>query len=361
MVHIPSIMEIMKAVLGLEDGTSVVGNGFGAEGMAVGELVFSTQMSGYMEALTDPSYHGQILMFTFPQIGNYGVDTKNFQSLRVWAGGCITRETCPHPTVPPRLASFFEEQGIPGMTGVDTRRLTIQTREHGTMRAALINGSDDREEAVRVARSVPDISSEDLIPAVSCKEPYRVPGPGKKVAVIDLGIKKNIILSLVKRKADITIYPYHVRSDEILEGRPKALFISNGPGDPERASDAIRCIRDLTGILPVFGICMGIQVCALALGGKTYKMKFGHRGANQPVRSHNGSVAVTTQNHGFAVDAGSLPEGARITYVNLNDQTVEGFEDPYLKMTCVQFHPEAHAGPHDTEKPFFDCMFGRIP
>lgn len=351
----------MKAVLGLEDGTSVVGTGFGTEGTAVGELVFSTQMTGYMEALTDPSYYGQILMFTFPLIGNYGVDSMNFQARRVWAGGCITREICRNPTVQPAIASYFEEAGIPGMTGADTRCLTIKTRERGTLRAALITGSDDREAAVQMARSAPDISSEDLIPTVSCREPYHIPGKGKKIAVIDLGVKKSIIMSILKRGADAWVFPYNTRADEILSYQPDALFISNGPGDPERAAGAVRTIRDLIGQIPIFGICMGIQVCALALGGRTYKMKFGHRGANQPVRGADGSVAITTQNHGFAVDPDSLPEGSRITYVNLNDRSVEGFEDRYLNMTCVQFHPEAHAGPHDTEKPYFDCMFGRIP
>jgi carbamoyl-phosphate synthase small subunit len=360
-VYHPSVLDIMKAVLGLEDGTSVVGTGFGAEGTSVGELVFSTQMTGYMEALTDPSYNGQILMFTFPLIGNYGVDRKNFQARRVWAGGCITRELCSRPTVQPDIATFFESEGIPGMTGVDTRKLTIKTREHGTLRAALVTGSDDREEAIRLARAAPDISTEDLIPTVTCSEAYHIPGKGKKVAVIDLGIKKNIVLSLLSRGADVRVYPHNTRADEILAHRPDALFISNGPGDPERAIEAVRTVSDLAGQLPIFGICMGIQISALALGGHTYKMKFGHRGANQPVRNIDGSVAITTQNHGFAVDAESLPEGAQVTYLNLNDRSVEGFEDRYLNMTCVQFHPEAHAGPHDTEKPFFDCMFGRIP
>jgi carbamoyl-phosphate synthase small subunit len=353
-------MEIMKAVLGLEDGQFVIGEGFGAEGECSGELVFNTQMTGYMESLTDPSYFGQILMFTFPLIGNYGVDIQNFQNPHVCALGCITKEICEKPSAQPSIRSFFEDNNLLGMSGVDTRALTIKTRVHGTMRAALVVGSDDGEYAIQLARRTPLISDIVPIPEVSCKEPYQVHGSGKRIAVIDLGIKKNMITSLSKRQGDLYVFPYDTSADQVLACKPDALFISNGPGDPKQATDAIRCIRDLLGQLPVFGICMGNQVCALALGGDTYKLKFGHRGANQPVRFNDGRIFITTQNHGFAVDAQSLPEGCSVSYTNVNDGTLEGFENRDLNLTTVQFHPEAFGGPRDTEAHFFDDLFRRI-
>jgi carbamoyl-phosphate synthase small subunit len=353
-------MEIMKAVLGLEDGTYVVGEGFGAAEERSGELVFSTQMTGYMEALTDPSYHGQILMFTFPTIGNYGVDRKNFQHPRVWALGCVAKEICRKPAATPNMFEFFEENGLPGIMGVDTRMLTIKTRVRGTMRATLVVGDDNGEYAVSRSRETPPISLEELIPEVSCRAPYRVEGKGKKIAVIDLGIKKNMVISLRKRDADVYVFPHDVKAAQIMDCRPDALFISNGPGDPVHARHAIACVKELAGTLPVFGICMGNQVCGLALGAETYKMKFGHRGTNQPVRYTDGSIYITTQNHGYAVATDTLPEGSALLYSNVNDGTLEGFEDPYLDITCVQFHPEAHGGPRDTEMPFFDTMFRRL-
>jgi carbamoyl-phosphate synthase small subunit len=353
-------MEIMKAVLGLEDGQFAVGEGFGVEGECAGELVFNTQMTGYMESLTDPSYFGQILMFTFPLIGNYGVDTRNFQNPRVCALGAVTKEICEKPSARPSIRSFFEEQHLLGITGVDTRALTIRTRVHGTMRAALVVGSDDGDYAIKLARKTLSISDIIPIPEVSCKEPYHIHGSGKRIAVIDLGIKKNMITSLSRRKGDLYVFPFNATADQVRASRPDALFISNGPGDPKQATDAITCIRDLLGEMPVFGICMGNQVSALALGGNTYKLKFGHRGANQPVRYKDGRIFITTQNHGFAVDAESLPEGSTITYTNVNDGTVEGFENTDLDLTTVQFHPEAYGGPRDTEAHFFDAMFRRL-
>jgi carbamoyl-phosphate synthase small subunit len=353
-------MEIMKAVLGLEDGQTVVGEGFGVEGETAGELVFNTQMTGYMESLTDPSYFGQILMFTFPIIGNYGVDPQNFQNEKVCALGCITKEICGKPAALPSIRSFFEERRLLGMTGVDTRALTIRTRVHGTMRAALVVGSDDGDYAVSLARKTPTICDIVPIPEVSCRQPYHIRGNGKRIAIIDLGIKKNMISSLAKRGGDLHVFPYNTPADQVLACKPDALFISNGPGDPKQATDAIRCVKTLLGQVPVFGICMGNQISALALGGDTYKLKFGHRGANQPVRFKDGRIFITTQNHGFAVDADSLPEGSVVTYTNVNDGTVEGFENKDLDITTVQFHPEAHGGPRDTEAHFFDSLFRRI-
>jgi carbamoyl-phosphate synthase small subunit len=353
-------IEIMKAVLGLEDGTYVVGRGFGGEGECRGELVFTTQMTGYMEALTDPSYFGQILLFTYPLIGNYGVDLKNFQAKKTWALGCIAREICPAPSTGIPMLRYFEENGLLGMSGVDTRMLTIKTRVMGTLRASLIVGDDNGDYAVECAKQTPQLSDEELIPAVSCREPYHVEGKGKKIAVIDLGIKKNMVISLRKRDADVFIFPHNATVDDICSCDPDALFISNGPGDPQHAVDAVRCVKEIAGTLPIFGICMGNQVCGLALGGKTYKMKFGHRGTNQPVRFTDGRIFITTQNHGYAVAADTLPEGCHVSFSNVNDGTLEGFEDPYLGLTTVQFHPEAHGGPRDTESYFFDSMFRRL-
>lgn len=351
----------MKAVLGLEDGTSMVGEGFGVEGETAGELVFTTQMTGYMEALTDASYAGQILMFTFPQIGNYGVDVKNFQSKEVKALACVAREVAAVPEANEPIARYFAEHGLLGIAGVDTRALTIRTRQHGAMRAALVCGDDvSAERAVELACAVPSITELDLIPTVSTPEPYTIPGSGKRVAVLDLGVKKNMVISLFRRGAGIGVFPHDTRSDVIEAWNPHALFITNGPGDPVRATAAIRCIGDLIGRLPIYGICMGNQLAALALGATTHKMKFGHRGSNQPVQYSDGQIFITTQNHGFVVDCDSLPEGADACYTNLNDGTVEGFEVRDLDIHCVQFHPEAHGGPRDTECHFFDSMLRRI-
>lgn len=350
----------MKAVLGLEDGTYAVGEGFGAEGTCAGELVFSTQMTGYMEALTDASYAGQILMFTFPQIGNYGVDEKNFQSPSVQTLGCVAQEICDRPSTGQSLKRYYEEHGLFGIEGIDTRALTIQTRQHGTLRAALLVGSTDHEHAIAMARGVPPIQTQALIPQVSCTEAYRVQGPGKRIAVIDLGIKRHMVVSLNRRGADVGVFPYNTTADEIRGFEPDGLLISNGPGDPMQAKDAIKTVSNLIGDLPIFGICMGNQVTALALGAETKKLKFGHRGTNQPVRDLDGRIFITTQNHGFVVDQETLPEGCTCSYTNLNDGTLEGFVSPDLGISCVQFHPEAHGGPRDTESHFFDMIMRRI-
>jgi carbamoyl-phosphate synthase small subunit len=351
----------MKAVLGLEDGEYLVGEGFGVEGSCSGELVFTTQMGGYMEALTDPSYAGQILMFTYPLIGNYGVDFQNFQSPDVHAKGCIVREICERPVVGPALDEFFRNNGLFGISGIDTRKLTIKTREMGAMRASIIIGDDDGERAVELARSAQPISEVDLLPWVSCREPFNIEGAGKRIAVIDLGIKKNIAISLRRRGADLHVFPYNSRPDEIEACKPQAIFITNGPGDPKRATEAIAAVKHFIGEIPVFGICMGNQIAALALGAETYKMKFGHRGSNQPVRHTDGSIYITTQNHGFAVDGETLPGDCEVIFTNVNDGTVEGFESRDLNILTVQFHPEAHGGPLDTEQPIFDQIYRRIP
>ncbi|CAD7770498.1 Carbamoyl-phosphate synthase small chain [Candidatus Methanoperedenaceae archaeon GB50] len=351
----------MDAVLGLEDGTVVRGRGFGKGGAVCGELVFTTQYTGYEEALTDPSYAGQILIFTYPLIGNYGVSGEAFQSDGMKALALVVREACLHPShrlSRESIVEFVERKGRSGILGVDTRMLTIKTRESGAMRAALIVGSSDGEEAIRLAREHPVISEIDLISSVTCEHPYRIDGDrgAPHFVVIDLGVKQSILSSLARRRVNITVVPAATKPDEVLDLKPDAILISNGPGDPLRARDAITLVSKLAGIVPIFGICLGNQVIALGLGAETYKLKFGHRGANQPVKDlESGIVHITSQNHGFAVDADSL-EGAdlRVTQRNLNDGTVEGIAHNYLEILSVQYHPEAHPGPWDTEAFFFD-------
>ncbi|AKB85423.1 glutamine-hydrolyzing carbamoyl-phosphate synthase small subunit [Methanococcoides methylutens] len=365
---------MMSAVIGLEDGTILKGTGFGAEGIVCGELVFTTQYTGYEESLTDPSYAGQILMFTYPLIGNYGVNDETFQSDGVKAEGLVVREACPSPShhlSTRNIYKLMEDEGKPGISGIDTRMLTIGTREHGTMRAALINGSDDGEEAVRLAREQPDISTLDLISRVTCKEPYTIEskvktGDKKHVVLFDLGMKKNISVSLLNRGVDVTVVPASTPTSVIEEYNPDLLFLSNGPGDPQNAQNAINVVKDLAGSMPISGICLGHQVISRALGADTYKLKFGHRGANQPVKDlESGIVHITSQNHGFAVDGDSFDgTDVNVTQINTNDNTVEGIEHNDLDIFSVQYHPEANAGPRDTEKIFFGkvmkAMGGRV-
>ena len=351
----------MKAVLGLEDGTFVKGEGLGVEGIVQGELVFTTQYTGYEEALTDPSYKGQILMFTYPLIGNYGISGETFQSDRMQAEGLVVREACDHPSHHKSTRSIYEflrDEGKSGIMGIDTRMLTIKTREHGTMKAAIIAGDDNGEEAVRLAREQPDIGGLDLISRVTCKEPYLVKGQedGGNIVLMDFGAKRNIVKSLNNRGINVTVVPATTKVKDILNYEPDALLLSNGPGDPQQAVNGISVVKELSGQLPIFGICLGHQIISLALGGETYKMKFGHRGANQPVKDKKrGIVYITSQNHGYAVDESSVDEKeVSITQLNANDGTVEGFEHKKLDIVSVQYHPEAHPGPLDTEKMFFD-------
>ena len=261
----------MKAVLGLEDGQYVVGDGFGVEGECSGELVFNTLMTGYMEALSDPSYFGQILMFTFPTIGNYGVAGQNMQSQSTKVLGAVCREICDVPDSRPTIREYFEQKKLFGMSGVDTRSLTIKTRVHGTMRAALVVGSDDGAYAVKLAQKTPSISECVPIPEVSCKAPYRIPGKGKRVAIIDLGLKTNILTSLTRRKGDLYVFPHDAAPEDIFGCEPDCLFITNGPGDPKVATKTIATVKKCIGELPIFGICMGNQISSPALGGDIYK------------------------------------------------------------------------------------------
>lgn len=356
--------DTMIGVLGLEDGTRVEGTGFGANGVALGELVFTTVMSGYEEALTDPSYHGQMLMFTYPLQGNYGISGDDFQSDRMWPQAMISREYWDRPTHyqhKKTLSQFLKDEGRPGLCGVDTRMLTLKVREQGVMRAAIAVGERSEVEdldMVGLARSQADISARDLLGDVTCRAPYRIKGPGPRLAMIDLGIKKNILTSLACRGFDISVFPSHSSVSEIEAASPDALFLSNGPGDPERAEKAIEAVRHFAGEMPIFGICLGHQVISLALGAQTFKLKFGHHGGNQPVKDLEKKIVyITSQNHNFAVRPESVQDtDLEITQLNANDGTVEGIKSDKLGVLAVQYHPEANPGPLCTEDPFFGSV-----
>ena len=353
--------DTMIGVLGLEDGTRVEGCGFGAPGTVSGELVFTTIMSGYEEALTDPSYHGQFLMFTYPLIGNYGVSGEDFQSDHMWPGAMVCREVWEYPThhrSTRKIAKFLEDEGKPGLCGVDTRMLTTKVRNYGCMKATIAVGEakDLKDiDVVEEARTHPSISAQDLLMDVTCKKPYRIPGKGSRIAMIDMGIKRNILHSLSIRGFDIHVLPANASLSQIEATEPNALFLSNGPGDPECATNAIAAVKHFAGTVPVFGICLGHQITSLAMGARTFKLKFGHHGGNQPVKDlAKGIVYITSQNHNFAVVPGSEEgTGLEITQINANDNTIEGVKSDSLDILAVQYHPEAHPGPLCTEDPFF--------
>ena len=353
----------MKAALVLEDGTVVEGCGFGAEGLAQGELVFNTSMTGYVEALTDPSYAGQILMMTYPLIGNYGVCNEDYESDRIQTKGFVIKHLCRHPSnwrSQKNLDHFLKEFNIPGIEGVDTRMLTLKARVHGTMKStlAVFKSKDmpNKEELIENTKKQPHISEINLVDRVCVKKPKFVGTQGKHhVVIIDCGVKNSIIRQLILRGVDLHVVPYDFPANKVMEYDPDAVFISNGPGDPARVTQTIQTIRSLVGEVPVAGICLGLQLTSLAMGAKTFKLKFGHRGTNQPVKDFDtGRVFISTQNHGFAVDDNSLKEtGLEITQRNLNDGTVEGIQHKDLPLFAVQYHPEAGPGPHDTYF-FFD-------
>lgn len=366
------MMTTSTAFLALEDGTVFEGESFGAPGARTGEVVFNTGMTGYQEILTDPSYRGQIVVMTYPHIGNYGVNPEDMESVAPHAAGFVVREASAVTSnfrAREDLADFMARHGIAGISGVDTRALTRRLRTRGVVRGILAAGPADPADLVKRAQAAPRLEEQDLVKQVTCAKvsawktgspsPFfhpvadakgREPGRRFKVAALDYGMKHNILRCLEDSGCDVTVFPATTDAADVLAAKPDGVFLSNGPGDPAQPDYAHRCVKGLVGKLPVFGICLGHQILALAFGAKTYKLKFGHRGANHPVKDlGTQKVEITTQNHGYAVDAGGLAAaGLEATHVNLNDGTIEGMRHRSLPVFSVQYHPEASAGPHDS-------------
>lgn len=352
----------MSARLILEDGTVLEGEPFGARTDAFGEVVFNTSMTGYQEALTDPSYTGQLLLFTYPLIGNYGVIPEANESDGVRAWGCVVREASDepwHPASEMNLDAFLKDAGIPGITGVDTRAVTVDVRSHGVMKAAIVHDESRETEAVlEEVRAMDSPDASNLVADVSVDGIERWGGEGPRVVVMDYGCKHSILRNLEKH-FEVYRAPWDASADDVLDLDPAGIMLSNGPGDPAHPAiieHAVPTIRELVGQRPLYGICLGHQLLSLALGGETFKLKFGHRGSNQPVKSRKtGRVVITSQNHGFAVDADTLDApDLEMTEVNCNDGTCEAISLPSKRAFSVQYHPEAHPGPLDTEDFFLD-------
>ena len=343
----------MQAILALEDGAIYTGRAFGATGKQWGEVVFNTSMTGYQEILTDPSYCGQIVVMTYPLIGNYGINKEDFESPRSFVRGFVVHEECEQPSnwrASYRLADFLAREGVIGLSDVDTRALTRHLRNYGAMRGVISTESNVPQELVEEARACPYLTGQELVPAVATKETYILEGTGHRVALIDLGAKLNIIRHLQKRDCEEIVIPPDATAQEIMAFNPEGVLLSNGPGDPVDVPYTIATVRELIPAVPIFGICLGHQVIALALGAKTYKMKFGHRGANHPVKDLATSrVYITSHNHGFSVDEDSLRNlTVEVSHRNLNDGTVEGIRHKNLPVFSVQYHPEASPGPQES-------------
>ncbi len=363
----------MKAKLALENGTVFTGESFAATGEVTGETVFNTSITGYQEVLTDPSYAGQIVTMTYPLIGNYGINFQDLESVRPQVAGFVVKEYFDYYSnwrARQSLGDWLKEHRVIAIQGIDTRMLTKMIRTVGAMRGIISTDDLDDQSLIGKARASPQMAGQDLAKVVTCREiyhwnkidetPYRLKpfnvleeqnGKRFKVVVYDYGVKQNILRRLTLYGCDLTVVPAQYSAEDALNLNPDGIFLSNGPGDPEAVTYAIEIIKKLIGKKPIFGICLGHQLLSLALGGKTYKLKFGHRGANHPVKNLlTSDIEITCQNHGFAVDWDSLDErNIELTHINLNDQTVEGFRHRELPIFCVQYHPEASPGPHDSD------------
>jgi carbamoyl-phosphate synthase small subunit len=361
-----------KAYLVLEDGTVFEGRSCGFDGEAQGEVVFNTAMTGYQEILTDPSYRGQIVTMTCPLIGNTGCNVEDIESGKPWVEGFVLKEMAAEPSnwrSGESLPDYLRRHRIPAIQGIDTRKLTRILRRSGAQRGLLTTSEAGHPYLRERVREVPPIIGLDLVKEVSCSKHYRwhdgtyswpegypdIKSFDYLVVAYDFGIKRNILRSLVNRRMDVLVVPAATPAGEVLKLKPDGVFLSNGPGDPEPVSYAIENIRALIGKVPLFGICLGHQLIGLALGGKTYKLKFGHHGANHPVKNlETGAIEITSQNHGFAVDIDSLRGLAKLTHLNLNDRTSEGLSVRDKFLFTVQYHPESSPGPHDSGYLFRD-------
>ena len=354
----------MKAILALENGKIFKGRAFGASGERYGEVVFNTSMTGYQEILTDPSYKGQIVAMTYPLIGNYGINSEDIESCKPFVEGFVVKECSKIASnwrSQKSLGEYLKENNILGIEGIDTRALTLEIRQAGAMKAVLSTQDFEEKSLVKKVKNSKGLVGIDLVKEVTQQKKYAWGQDKKakyKVVVLDCGVKFNILRELAKNNCQVVVAPADTGADEILEMKSDGLVLSNGPGDPAAVSYVIETTRKLIGKVPIFGICLGQQMLGLALGAKTYKLKFGHHGANHPVKDlRTGRVSITVQNHGFCVDIDSLnKKEIEITHVNLNDQTLEGFRHKKLPVFSVQFHPEASAGPHDASYLFAEFI-----
>ena len=341
----------MKRQLILEDGTIFIGEAFGADTNCVGEVVFNTGMTGYQEVLSDPSYCGQIVTLTYPLIGNYGINRDDFESISPAINGFIVKEVADFPSNwrnELSLDEYFKIKKIPGISGIDTRKLTRIIRQHGTLKGTLCHMSDNVSEVLERLRATE--IPRDQVKKVSTKTPYPSPGRGKRVVLVDFGMKHGILRELNQRDCDVIVVPYNTTAEEILQLSPDGVMLSNGPGDPKDVPEAIQMIQGILGKVPFFGICLGHQLFALACGADTEKMKFGHRGSNHPVKDLlTGKVSLTSQNHGFTVNEESIQKTRlEVTHRALNDGTIEGLKHKDFPAFTVQYHPEASPGPEDS-------------
>jgi carbamoyl-phosphate synthase small subunit len=341
----------MKRKLILEDGTVFIGEGFGSMEETYGEVVFNTGMTGYQEILSDPSYCGQIVTLTYPLIGNYGINRDDFESIQPAIKGFIVKEAADFPSNwrnEMSLHDYFKLKNIPGIAGIDTRKLTRMIREHGTLKGAFCSIEADVDEVVQKLKSTVLLTTQ--VKQVSTITAYASPGRGKRIVLVDFGMKHGILRELNKRDCDVVVVPYNYTAEQILQLSPDGVMLSNGPGDPKDVPEARDMINGILGRVPLFGICLGHQLFALSCGANTAKMKFGHRGSNHPVKDLvTGKVAITSQNHGYTVENGSIA-GTRleITHIALNDHTIEGLKHKDVPAFTVQYHPEASPGPEDT-------------